>query len=101
MLFTDLKHGQFAEVPIDEGTILKIKQDGTLDKETFHFYESIGFAWWEYGGYSSKNVRYEDEYLDNLRMMAWYQGIDAEEVDALIEEGLTPEEVEMYLYEEI
>jgi (2Fe-2S) ferredoxin len=101
MLFTDLKQGRFSEVPIDDGTILKIKPDGTLEKETFHFYESAGFAWWEYGGYPVKNVRHEDEYLDNLRMMAWYQGIDAEEVDALIEEGLTPEEVEMYLYEEI
>ena len=99
MLFTDLKNGRFTEVPIDEGTILKIKPDGTLEKETFHFYESAGFAWWEYGGYSSKNVRYEDEYLDNLRMLAWYQGIDADEIDALIAEGFTPEEVEEYLYE--
>ena len=41
-----------------------------------------------------KNIRYEDEYLDNLRMMAWYQGIDADEIDALIAEGFTPEEVE-------
>ena len=99
MLFTDLKQGRFSEVPIDDGTILKIKSDGTLEKETFHFYESARFAWWEYSGYSSKNVRYEDEYLDNLRMMAWYQGIDADEIDALIAEGFTPEEVEEYLYE--
>lgn len=99
MLFTDLKHGRFSEVPIDDGTILKIKPDGILEHETFHFYESVGFAWWEYGGYSSKNVRHEDEYLDSLRMMAWYQGIDANEIDALIAEGFTPEEVEEYLYE--
>ena len=79
--------------------ILKIKPDGILEKEMFHFYESAGFAWWEYGGYSSRNVRHEDEYLDNLRMMAWYQGIDADEIDALIAEGFTPEEVEEYLYE--
>ena len=99
ILFTDLKYGKFSEVTIDDGTILKINSDGTLEKETFHFYESVGFAWWEYGGYSSKNVRYEDEYLDNLRMMAWYQGMDADEIDALIAEGFTPEEVEGYLYE--
>ena len=99
MLFTDLKHGRFSELPIEEGTILKIKPDGILEKESFHFYESIGFAWWEYGGYPVKNVRHEDEYLDNLRMMAWYHGIDADEIDALIEQGFTPEEVEEYLYE--
>ncbi len=99
MLFTDLKQGRFSEIPIEEGTILKIKPDGTLEKDTFHFYESVGFAWWEYGSSSSKNVRHEDEYLDNLRMMAWYQGIDADEIDALIEQGFTPEEVEEYLYE--
>ena len=99
MLFTDLKYGRFSEVPIDEGTILKINPNGTLEKEAFHFYESVGFAWWEYGGYSSKNVRHEDEYLDNLRMMAWYQGMDADEIDTLIAEGFTPEEVEEYLYE--
>ena len=99
ILFTDLKYGKFSEVTIDDGTILKINSDGTLEKETFHFYESVGFAWWEYGGYSSKNVRHEDEYLNNLRMMAWYQGMDADEIDALIAEGFTPEEVEEYLYE--
>jgi len=102
MLFTDLKHGRFTEVPIEEGTILKIKQDGTLEKDTFHFYESVGLPWWEFGGYPVKKVRTDEiEYLDNLRMMAWYQGIDADEIDALIEQGFTPEEVEEFLYEEI
>lgn len=99
MLFTDLKNGRFAEVPIEEGTILKIKTDGTLEKETFHFYEAVGFAWWEYGGYPVKKARHEDEYLETLRMMAWYQGMDTDEIDALIEQGFTPEEVEEYLYE--
>ena len=56
MLFTDLKQGRFSEVPIDDGTILKIKPDGILEHETFHFYESAGFAWWEYGGYPVKNA---------------------------------------------
>ena len=100
MLFEDLKKGRYTEVPINEGTILKINPDGTLEQETFHFYESVGFAWWEYGGYSSKNLRTDEiEYLDTLRTMAWYHGIDAEEIDALIAEGFTPEEVEEYLYE--
>jgi len=100
ILFADLKRGHFSEVPIEEGVILKIKPDGTLEKETFHFCESVGLPWWEFGGYPVKNIRTDEiEYLDTLRTMAWYHGIDAEEIDALIEEGFTPEEVEEYLYE--
>ena len=100
MLFADLKRGHFSEVPIDDGTILKINPDGTLEKETFHFSESVGLPWWEFGGYPVKNIRTDEiEYLDTLRTMAWYHGIEADEIDALIEEGFTPEEVEEYLYE--
>jgi len=100
ILFADLKRGHFSEVPIEEGVILKIKPDGTLEKETFHFCESVGLPWWEFGGYPVKNIRTDEiEYLNTLRTMAWYHGIEADEIDALIEEGFTPEEVEEYLYE--
>lgn len=102
MLFEDLKKGGFTEVPIEEGTIMKINPDGTLEKEVFCYREFFGFSWWEYGGYSERKVRYENEeaeYLDILRTMAGYRGIEPEEIDALLDEGFTPEEVEEYLYE--
>ena len=100
MLFEDLKKGQFTSIPIEEGTILKINPDGTLEKESFSYHESFGLAWWEYGFYPERRSNSADqEYLDILLTMAWHYGIEPEEIDALLEEGFTPEEVEEYLYE--
>ena len=100
MLFEELKKGKFNEVPIREGEILKINPDGNLEKETFSYSESFGCAWWEYGFYSNhENSGVDQEYLDILRTMAWHYGIEPEEIDALLAEGFTLEEVEEYLYE--
>lgn len=100
MLFEDLKKGSFNEVLIREGEILKINPDGTLEKETFAYNESFGCAWWEYGLYTNhENIGVDQEYLDILRTMAWHYGIEPEEIDALLAEGFTLEEVEEYLYE--
>ena len=38
-------------------------------------------------------------YIDDLKRFAMFQGFSEEAVDELIEDGLTPEEVEEYLYE--
>ena len=100
MLFEDLKKGRFTSIPVEEGTILKINPDGTLEKEKFSYYESYGLAWWEYGFYPNhRNSDADQEYLDILRTMAGYLGIEPEEIDVLLDEGFTPEEVEEYLYE--
>lgn len=100
MLFEDLKKGIFNEVPIREGDILKINPDGTLEKETFTYSESFGCAWWEYGFCPNhRSSSTDQEYLDILRTMAWHYGIEPEEIDVLLSEGFTLEEVEEYLYE--
>ena len=100
MLFEDLKKGSFNEVPIREGEILKINPDGTLEKETFTYSESFGCAWWEYGFCPNhRSSSTDQEYLDILRTMAWHYGIEPEEIDVLLAEGFTLEEVEEYLYE--
>ena len=85
MLFEDLKRGRFTSIPIEEGMILKINPDGALEKESFSYHESIGFAWWEYGFYPERRSNGADqEYLDILRTMAWHYGIEPEVIDALL-----------------
>ena len=99
-LFEALKKGWFEAVPLKEGTILKISPDGTLETEAFAYQKSFEYAWWMYGYYPESTYKSEEqEYFDILRTMAGYRGIEPEEIDALLEEGFTPEEVEEFLYE--
>ena len=40
----------------------------------------------------------ESTYLEDLKSVASYQGYSPEDVDELLNNGFTPEEVEEYLY---
>ncbi len=105
-LFEALKIGDYEEIPIQEGDILKICPDGKIERHNFHYsyYKSRG--WWEYGGWDSygffNNHTTEDTrdaYIDALKSIAAYQGVSIGVVDELLKEGFTPEEVEEYIYE--
>ena len=100
-LFTDMKKGHYEEIPIDEGDILKITADGKTETDTFRIYQSYMPEWWEFGYYSesvaSKNIH--QEYLNALKTMALYQGIDPEQIDYLLEAGYTLDEIEEVIYE--
>ena len=41
----------------------------------------------------------EDEYVENLKMVAAYQGIDGNLVDYLLHNGFSLDEIEDYIYE--
>ena len=106
-LFEVLKIGDYEEIPIEEGEILKIRPDGKLERHHFHYsyYKSKG--WWEYDRYSSHGLSYgqhttdnpHDDYVNALKSVAAYQGVSVGVVDALLDEGFSPEEVEEYIYE--
>jgi hypothetical protein len=105
-LFEALKIGDYEEIPIEEGEILKIRPDGKLERHHFHYsyYKSKG--WWEYDGYASYGLSFgnttgseRDAYIDALKSIAAYQGVSIGVVDELLKEGFTPEEIEEYIYE--
>lgn len=99
-LFSALKKGEFEVVSINEGDILKITPDGKIERQTFEYSYYYGRGWWDYGCYSYSSAvgdsSAEDEYLLELRNFAGYQGID---IDELLRNGFTLQEIEDYIYE--
>lgn len=103
-LFKALKNGDFEEIDISEGDILKIRPDGILERNTFEYSYFYSRGWWEYGSFSSislgngKATNTRNEYLESLKSIASYQGYSPEDVDELIVAGFTLDEIEDYLY---
>lgn len=103
-LFAEMKNGDFEEIEIDEGDILKIRADGIIEKDTFAYKYSYGREWWEYGAYSSISFGDEqsgytrNDYLDDLKSIARFQGYSPEMVDGLVDDGFSLEEIEEYMY---
>ena len=103
-LLQALKNGEFNEVEISEGDILKIRPDGRLERKTFEYSQYYGRGWWEYDSFSSitfgkKKKGYKrSDYIDDLKSVATFYGYTADRIDALINEGFTLEEIEECLY---
>ena len=96
-LFEYLKDGKYEKVKIHGGDILKITADGTVSTFKFEYDEFDGCYfrnWWQYGSI----IGGEDSYIDDLKAVAAYEGINPTEVDMLLEDGFTPAEIEDYIY---
>lgn len=97
-LFAELKMGQFENINISEGDILKLCPNGTIEKGTFEYSYYFGCNWWNYGRYIYGSNAQED-YIDSLKSVASYQGISESIIDELLNQGFTLEEIEEYIYE--
>lgn len=99
-LFSDLKKGRFEAIDISEGEILKINQDGIIERNNFEYSICYGKNWWEYGSYIGfgQSGYSEDDYIDDLKSIASMSGYSPEDVDNLLQQGFLPEEIEEYLY---
>jgi len=93
-LFSAIKKGEYKEIYINEGEILKICNDGTLVYDTFEYKGYYGRDWFDYGFYDIK----QDDYINDLKAIAVYQGYSSDDVDELIKSGFSPEEIEEYIY---
>ncbi len=102
-LFEELKGGRYEEIPIEEGTIMKLSLGGKIETETFKFSHRIHKPWWEYGYTSdlgiNDTVELDEHYITNLKYAAIWNGIEPEMIDEMIELGYTPEELEDVIYE--
>ena len=99
-----MKKGEFEAIDISEGDILEIRHDGILERNTFQYSYYYGRGWWDYGSFSSislgdgKTTYTRNNYLEDLKTIASYQGYSPEDVDELIVAGFTLDEIEDYLY---
>ena len=94
-LFAELKKGEYNEVAILEGDIIKITPSGKLEKSRSDFCNYFGRGWWEID-LTERPIT--EAYIEDLKYMAAFQGIEPEEVDELIKEGFSLDEIEEYLY---
>lgn len=103
-IFPALKNAEFEAIDISEGEILKIRPDGVLEKGKFEYSYYYGKSWWDYGSFSSAGYGdtwsgyTEDEYIEDLKSIASYQGYTPDDVDGLIKQGFSLEKIEEYIY---
>lgn len=103
-LFMELKKGNFEGIDISDGDILKIRPDGVIERERFEFHDFYGRGWWEYGEYSyigtcnAKSGYTRNDYIDDLKAIAQYNGYSPDDIDSLIQSGFTLDEIEEYIY---
>ena len=103
-IFSALKNGEFETVDVSEGDILKIRPDGIIEKNTFEYSYYYGKGWWEYGSCSYISLGNvgsgytNDDYIDDLKSIAPYYGYSSADVNELINDGFTLDEVEEYMY---
>lgn len=94
-LFSEIKAGNFEEIMINEGDIIRIMPDGTMPLDKFNYTEYYGSRhWWDYRVTDDKYA----VYIDDLKSVAAYQGYSEEVIDELLANGFTPEEIEKYIY---
>lgn len=92
-----IPHSKPEKVRIDEGDILRIDRHGNRERSIFstdklytdywHYYRPYSFCGWG-----------EEEYVEELKAVAMSFGLHAEQIDALLDLGITPDEIEEYLY---
>lgn len=89
-LFNEIKTGSFEEIKVRPGDILRILPNGKVLTDTFSYTDYSDFHWWDYS--------LKDDYIEDLKSVAAYQGYSPEVVDTLLAEGFMPEEIEDYIY---
>lgn len=80
-----------------------IEQDGVLfSNRSFEERHFCDLGWLKYDEFwfgASAKKDAQDEYVENLKIVAAFQGIDNDFVDELLSQGFTPQEIEDYIYE--
>ena len=96
-LFEELKKGNYEEIEISEGDILKISPDGTISKDIFEFVDYSAYGIYDWRSYGDGYYYDNDDYLTDLKDISRYYGYEPEDIDNFIREGFTLEEIEEYI----
>lgn len=99
-LLPELKKGFFEDIPIKDGQIMKIDPSGQITTGEYNPPDFSGYSfknWYDYGFSWSDS---DDDYITYLKQIATYMGYYPEEIDELLAEGFTTDEIEAYIYGE-
>ena len=98
----NMKLGKPTKVKLDCGEILKIDTDGRMTRSQFDDSKIfMGYSHWP--RYYSRPAVWEPvqdsqaSYIDDLKSVATYYGIWPEDIDEMLADGVTPEEIEELL----
>lgn len=103
MLQAQLRLGKAEKVNLFSGEILRIDARGKITRSYFddsRLYSAYSFPWPKWEGYETVKRPYADDsnYLEDLKSVAVFYGLYPEDIDALIEDGVDPMEIEEMLY---
>lgn len=103
MLQAQLRLGKAEKVNLFSGELLRIDARGKITRSHFddnRLYSAFSFPWSRWDGYETVKRPYADDssYLDDLKSVAVFYGLYPEDIDALIEDGMDPMEIEEMLY---
>ena len=97
-----LKLGKPTKIKVDCGEILKIDADGRMTRSQFDDSKIfMGYSYWP--RYYSRPAVWEPaqdsqaSYIEDLKSVAAYYGIWPEDIDEMLADGVTPEEIEELL----
>lgn len=96
-LFYELQRGEYEAVEIDDGEILKITSDGELEREKFKYDARTSFGLDCRRGFNYADS-IGDDYADELKSVAPYFGFDEDDIETLLNDGYTYEEIEEAFY---
>lgn len=102
-LVDDIAYHDFEIVDIHGGDIVKIDNNGTITRATFHFdkYSAYGYDWRTYGGWDDDAPAESDfcnAWLDDIKAIARTRGFTDSDIDDLLRDGYTLDEIEDFLY---
>lgn len=101
-LLSELKSGNFEEVHIEQGEILKLSPDGVITRGSFeylsNYFMSGMYHWWDAGDLCGECGDTEEDYVTELKSMAGGFGYTSEEIDGMLQSGYSPEEIEDRFY---
>ena len=103
MLQAQLRLGKAEKVNLFSGELLRIDAGGKITRSHFddsRLYSSFSFPWsrWENHETVKRPYAENSDYLEDLKSVAVFYGLYPEDIDALIEDGMDPMEIEEMLY---
>ena len=97
-----LKKELLTELSVDEGEIITLSPDGARRSDYFDYTGYWSYDWFSgfKGSYRRSSVlsAYDDSYLQQLKNIAASLGYTGEEIDALLADGFSTDELEELLY---
>ena len=95
-------HGSIEEIPVMAGDILCLSPDGVNQRDQFstcYLYDMRSFYSWPYSLPAPKVSKVSGgSYVRELKEMAGVFGYRPEDIDAMLADGLQPEEIEEFFY---